>query len=123
MTPTPRAVVNLTAGPEDPESSTIAYLVATAAQAAGRDVLLFMTKEAVRFGLTGGVDAVAADGRPSLASLSASFADAGGVIYLCPVCFTSRGLDENELLANARVAGGAPLWEWIGERDVPVFTY
>lgn len=67
-----RTVVNLTAGPADPEASTIACLVATAAQSAGREVLLFMTKEAVRLGLEGGPESVAAEGPPAPADLSGS---------------------------------------------------
>ncbi|MBA2295234.1 MAG: DsrE family protein [Actinobacteria bacterium] len=118
-----KAVVNLTAGPEDPEAATIAYLVATAGQANGREVLIFATKEAVLLGMTGGPETVAAEGRPALAELATPFAAAGGTVYQCPVCFTSRGLDEAALLPNARVAGGAALWEWIGADDVPVFSY
>jgi hypothetical protein len=31
-------------------------------------------------------------------------------------------LDEGELVANARLAGATPLWEWIGD-DATVFSY
>ncbi len=117
-----KVVVNLTAGPEDEEASTIAYLVATAAQDAGKDVLFFMTKEAVRLGLEGGADGVQDEGRPSLAALSQQFADNGGTIYLCPVCVRSRHLDETTLLSNAAVLGGAALWEWVGD-GATTFTY
>lgn len=118
-----KVVINLTSGPEDPESSTIAYLVGTAAQTTGHTVLFFMTKEAVRLGLTGGPESVPAqEGRPALGELSAAFAGAGGKIYLCPVCVRSRGLDEGSLQANASVLGSAALWEWVGE-GATVFTY
>ena len=117
-----KVVINLTAGPEDGEAATIAYLVGTAAQAAGNDVLFFLTKEAVRLGLDGGVDGVHDAGRPSLAELSAQLADAGGLIYLCPVCVRSRGLDETTLLPNASVLGAAALWEWIGD-GATTFSY
>jgi predicted peroxiredoxin len=121
--PMPKRVVNLTAGPEDGEAATIAYLVATAAQKPGYDALLFMTKEAVRLGLDGGPEKVPQqDGRPSVAELSTQFAEAGGLIYLCPVCVRSRGLDETALLPNASVSGGPALWEWIGA-GATVFTY
>lgn len=117
-----KVVINLTAGPDDGEAATIAYLVGTAAQAAGNEVLFFMTKEAVRFGLEGGVDDVRDEGRPSLAALSAQLAEHGGTIYLCPVCVRSRGLDETKLLPNATVLGASALWEWIGE-GATTFTY
>ena len=81
-----------------------------------------MTKEAVRFGIAGGTEAVEADDRPRLTDLAQQFAERSGEIYLCPVCFTSRGLDEGSLLANASVLGATPLWQWIGE-GATVFTY
>ncbi|MSO95845.1 MAG: peroxiredoxin [Thermoleophilia bacterium] len=117
-----RVVVNLTAGPADEEASTIAYLVATAAQDAGKDVLFFMTKEAVRLGFEGGTDGVQDEGRPSLAALSRQFADNGGTIYLCPVCVRSRHLDETTLISNASILGAAALWEWVGD-GATTFTY
>ena len=117
-----RVVINLTAGPDDEEAATIAYLVATAAQEAGKDVLFFMTKEAVRLGLEGGADGVQDEGRPSLAALSVQFAEHGGTIYLCPVCVRSRQLDETTLLPNAAVLGAAALWEWVGD-GATTFTY
>jgi predicted peroxiredoxin len=118
-----RRVVNLTAGPEDGEAATIGYLVSTAAQGDEHDVLMFMTREAVRLGLRGGPETVPQqEARPSLAALSAQFAEAGGLIYLCPVCVRSRGLDETTLLPNASVLGAAALWDWVGD-GAAVFTY
>ena len=117
-----KVVINLTVGPEDEEASTIAYLVATAAQDSGKDVLFFMTKEAVRLGFKGGADGVQDEGRPSLAGLSQQFADHGGTVYLCPVCVRSRHLDEATLLSNAAVLGAAALWAWVGD-GATTFTY
>jgi predicted peroxiredoxin len=118
-----KAVINLTAGPEDGEAATIAYLVGTAAQAAGNETLFFMTKEAVRLGFRGGPESVPQESlRPSVAELSVQFAAAGGRIYLCPVCVRSRRLEESALLPNASVTGAAGLWEWIAG-GATVFTY
>jgi predicted peroxiredoxin len=33
------------------------------------------------------------------------------------------GLDDTEFVANARVAGATPLWEWIGDEAATVFSY
>ena len=43
-----RAAISLTTGLEDPEKVTVALLVAVGAAEAGRDTLMFLTKEAVR---------------------------------------------------------------------------
>lgn len=101
---------------------TVAFLVATAALEQGKHVAMFLTKEAVRLGLPGHADAVACDGCPPLARLFQQFADGGGELLVCPICFKARKLDEPGLVPNARLAGATPLWEWIGERAT-VFSY
>jgi predicted peroxiredoxin len=83
---------------------------------------MFLTKEAVRVGLPAYADAVACDGCPPVARLFQQFADGGGELLVCPICFNSRKLDEAALVANARLGGATPLWEWIGE-DATVFSY
>jgi hypothetical protein len=34
---------------------------------------------------------------------------------MSPNCFTTKKLEEGQLVQNARLAGATPLWEWIGE--------
>ena len=117
-----KVVINLATGLEDAERVTVAFLVGGAAASSGRDVTMFLTKEAVRLGLPGTADAVACDGCPPLARLFEQFAEAGGQLFVCPVCFQARKLDDAELVANATVAGATPLWEWIGD-GATVFSY
>jgi predicted peroxiredoxin len=117
-----KVVVNLATGLEDPERVTVAFLVGGAAAAQGRDVVTFLTKEAVRLGVAGTAEAVACDGCPPLAQLFETYAEAGGQLFVCPICFKSRKLDESGLVANARIAGATPLWEWIGDAAT-VFSY
>jgi predicted peroxiredoxin len=120
--PDQKVVINLATGLEDPERVTVAFLVGGAAAQQGRDVTMFLTKEAVRLGLPGIADAVACDGCPPLARLFEQYAEAGGQLFVCPICFTARKLDEGQLVPNARIAGATPLWEWIGE-GATVFSY
>lgn len=117
-----KVVVNLATGLEDAERVTVAFLVATAAVDKGKQVAMFLTKEAVRLALPGFADAVACDGCPPLARLAQQYADGGGELLVCPICFSARKLDEASLLPNARLGGATPLWEWIGERAT-VFSY
>ena len=42
---------------------------------------------------------------------------------VCPICFNAKKLDEGQLVANARLAGATPLWQWIGEGSATVFSY
>jgi predicted peroxiredoxin len=117
-----KVVINLATGLEDAERVTVAFLVGGAAASQGRDVVMFLTKEAVRLGLPGTADAVACDGCPPLARLFEQYAEAGGQLFVCPICFQARKLDDGQLVANATVAGATPLWEWIGE-GATVFSY
>jgi predicted peroxiredoxin len=117
-----RVVINLTTGHEDADKVTVAFLVATAALGKGKQVVMFLTKEAVRLGLPGYAEAVQTAGAPPVARLFGQYAEGGGELYVCPICFEARKLDEGELVANARLAGATPLWEWIGD-DATVFSY
>jgi len=117
-----KVVINLATGLEDPERVTVAFLVGGAAVEQGKRVAMFLTKEAVRLALPGTADAVACDGCPPLARLFEQYAEGGGELLTCPICFNSRALDDGDLVANARLAGATPLWEWIGE-GASVFSY
>jgi len=119
-----KVVINLATGLEDAERVTVAFLVGAAAAERGKQVTMFLTKEAVRLALPGYADAVACEGCPPLARLFQQYAeDGGGSFLVCPVCFNARKLDEGGLVANARLAGATPLWEWIGDDDATVFSY
>ena len=118
-----KVVVNLATGLEDAERVTVAFLVGGAAAERGKQVAMFLTKEAVRLAVTGFADAVACDGCPPLARLFAQFAENGGELLVCPICAKARKLDEGALAPNARLAGATPLWEWIGDDAATVFSY
>jgi predicted peroxiredoxin len=118
-----KVVINLATGLEDAERVTVAFLVGGAAVEQGRQVAMFLTKEAVRLGLPGHADAVACEGCPPLARLFQQYTDGGGELLVCPICFNARKLDEAQLVDNARLAGATPLWEWIGADSATVFSY
>ena len=98
-------------------------MVGGAAAERGKDVVMFLTKEAVRLGLPGYAQAVACDGCPPLERLFQQYADNGGQLFVCAICFTARKLDDGALVANAKLAGATPLWEWVGDEPVSVFSY
>jgi len=122
MAETDKVVINLATGLEDPERVTVAFLVGGAALQKGKQVSMFLTKEAVRLGLPGHAEGVACDGCPPLPRLFEQYVDGGGELLVCPICFTARKLDEGQIVENARLAGATPLWEWIGE-GATVFSY
>ena len=122
MAASDKVLINLATGLEDAERVTVAFLVATAALTAGKQVGIWLTKEAVRLALPGHGQGVACDGCPPLPQLLDQFAEGGGQLLTCPICFNARKLSEGDLVPNARLTGATPLWEWIGE-EATVFSY
>ena len=123
MTPKEKVVINLATGLEDGERVTVAFLVAGAALEKGKQVSMFLTKEAVRLALPGVADGVACEGCPPLSRLFEQFTSGSGEFLVCPICFNSKKLDEAQLVDNARLGGATPLWQWIGEGAATVFSY
>ena len=117
-----KVVINLSTGLEDTERVTVAFLVGGAGVEQGKQVTMFLTKEAVRLAVPGVAEAVACEGCPPLARLFEQYADGGGEFLVCPICFNARKLDDGNLVRNARIAGASPLWDWIGE-GATVFSY
>jgi predicted peroxiredoxin len=117
-----KVVVNLATGLEDPERVTVAFLIAGAAASAGKQVTMFLTKDAVRLALPGEAEGVACDGCPPLELLAAQYAEAGGRLLVCPICFSARKLSTDDLLEHAEIGGATPLREWIGD-GATVFSY
>lgn len=118
-----KVLVNLATGMEDGERVLVAFLVAGAALQRGRDVAMFLTKDAVRLALPGHAEGVVCDGCPPLETLFEQFAQGGGELLVCPICVNARKLDADAFVANARLAGATPMWEWIGDEAATVFSY
>lgn len=118
-----KVLINLATGLEDPERVTVAFLVATAALTRAKKVSMFLTKDAVRLALPGHAEGIACDSCPPLERLFQQYTEGGGELLVCPYCFNARQLDENALVANARIGGATPLFDWIGDDDATVFSY
>jgi predicted peroxiredoxin len=117
-----KVLVSLTTGLEDAERVTVAFLVATAAVSQGKQVVVWATQEAVRLGLPGQAQGVACKGCPPLERLFEQFTEGGGELWLCPICVDARDLGDSEKVANVKIVGATPMWEWVGN-DTTVFCY
>jgi predicted peroxiredoxin len=117
-----KVVINLATGLEDPERVLVAFLVGEAALQQGKQVTMFLTKEAVRLAIPGVAVGIACEGCPNLTLLTQQYADGGGELLVCPICFNARQLDDSNLVPHARLGGATPLWQWIGE-GATVFSY
>ena len=65
---------------------------------------------------------VVCKGCPPLERLWEQFVEGGGELWLCPICLNARGLNDVEKVANTKVVGATPMWEWAGH-DTTVFSY
>jgi len=114
--------VSLTHAKDDPDRSTVAFVVANAAAGSDQETLVFLSTEGVRLAVQGYADDVHEDGFAPLSQLMTSFVEAGGKIYACAPCFKKRGLDETKLVPGVSVVGGAKLVEFM-LGGVPSISY
>ena len=118
-----KVVVNLATGLEDPERVTVAFLVGGAAAKQGKDVVMFLTKDAVRLAIGGTAEGVACDGCPPLERLFADYSERWRQAVRVPdLLGRAQARLRGKLVDNAQVAGATPLWEWIGD-GATVFSY
>jgi predicted peroxiredoxin len=117
-----KVLVNLATGMENAERVMVAFLVATAAVAQGKETVVWTTQEAVRLGLPGVASGVHCEGCPPIERLFDQFHEGGGKLWLCPICVNARGLADAEKVAGVEIVGATPMWEWAGS-DTTVFSY
>jgi len=114
--------VSLTYAKNDTDKATVAFVIANAAVGSEQETMVFLSSEGVRLGVKGYADDIHEQGFAPLKDLMANFAAAGGTIYVCSPCFKRRGLDENNLVAGAKIVGGAKLVEFLAS-GAPCVSY
>ena len=117
-----KVVVNLAAGPEEPDKVNAAFLLATSALEQSRPTIMFLTGAAVRFALEEHPGPIQLPGAPRLARLIERFRLDGGEFYVCTMSIKARGLNKNALSSNARLVEPADLWRWIDAGAI-AFSY
>lgn len=111
----PKLLINLTTAKNDPDKTTVAFVVANAGIAAQQEVVIFLNVEAVRLAIPGYADAITSEGFKPLKELLAAFTENGGKLWVCPPCFNARGLDKEQIMSGAIFAGGAAVVEFLGQ--------
>ena len=119
---TGKFVVSLTRAKDDPDRATVAFVVANAALASEKEVLVFLNIEGTRLSQAGYADDIHEEGFAPLKDLMTSFVEGGGKIYVCSPCFKKRELDEEKLIPGAAIVGGAMLVEFMGN-GCPSLSY
>ena len=120
--PSSKVLISLTHGPDDAEDVLIAYLMGVEALRAGKDALMFLTKDAVHVAVDGAAEAITVEGAPSIADLHDEYVNSGGRFYVCPVCVKLRDLEEVTWAKGAEVKGAPSVYEFT-EGGALVFNY
>lgn len=103
-----KLVIVCTHGPEDPERATIPFVLATAAQASDVEVTMGFQANAMLLVKKGCAEHVFAAGFPPLKELIDAYVEAGGELYLCGPCVSSRKLDsQTDFIPNSKVVNAA----------------
>jgi len=110
-----KLLINLTTAKDNPDKTVVAFVVANAGVAAGQEVTIFLSVEAVHLAISGYADDITSEGFKPLQELLAFFIENGGKLWVCPPCFNARGLDKDELVPGASFAGGAPVVELLAQ--------
>ncbi len=107
--------VTQTNAKNDADKATVGFVIANAALGSEKETMVFLMAEGVRLAQQGYADDIHEEGFAPLKELMASFAEAGGRIFVCSPCFKRRKLDETKLVAGATIVGGARLVEFLSE--------
>ena len=117
-----KVVIGQTHGTNDPEAVLIGYLLGVEALRAGKQALMWLTKDGIHVATSGFAVTVDVSGAPSILELHKEYVERGGRFFACPVCVKTRGLEEAEWVATAEVKGAPSVYEFC-EGGALTFNY
>ena len=121
-TPDSKVLIGLTNGANEPENVLISYLMGVEALRAGKEAMMFLTKEGINVAVDGFADTIDVDGAPSIRDLHDEYVNTGGGFYVCPVCVKVRGLAGAVWTKNAEVKGAPSMYEFT-QGGALIFNY
>ena len=122
MTTSDKVVIGQTHAADDPESVLVGYLLGVEALRAGKQAVMWLTKDGVNVATKGFADNIAVPDAPSIADLHAEYVEGGGRFFACPVCVKTRHLEDAEWVSGAEVKGAPALYEF-AEGGALTFNY
>ena len=117
-----KVVIGQTHAADDPEAVLLGYLLGVEALRAGKQALMWLTKDGVYLATDGYSDALTVPDAPSIKDLHAEFIERGGRFFACPVCVRTHNLEEATWVQGAEVKGAPSLYEFT-EGGALTFTY
>ena len=110
--PDAKVLICVNHGAEDPENVLIAYLVGVEALRAGKQAVMFLTKDAIHIATPGFAETIDIPGAPSVGALHQEYVERGGRFFACPVCVKVRNMTEATWVPNTTVAGMPAVYEY-----------
>ncbi len=117
-----KVLIGLTHAADDPESVLIAYLMGVEALRAGKQAVMWLTKNGVSVATEGFAATVEVPGAPSIATLHDEYVERGGRFFACPVCVKTRNLVDATWVSTAEVKGAPAVYEYTSGGAL-VFNY
>ena len=117
-----KVVIGQTHGSDDTESVLIGYLLGVEALRAGKEVVMWLTKDGIHIATDGYSDELSVPGAPSIKDLHSEYVEKGGRFFVCPVCVKTRGLESAAWVKGAEVKGAPSLYEFT-QGGALVFNY
>jgi predicted peroxiredoxin len=114
MTAPQKILINCENGPNDVERATISMILAVTASKTS-ETAVFMTADAARLCVEGGVDGLVAEGYEPVADLLATYLENGGKIWVCPACAKAKGITDADLIPGASIAGAPKTMAFLAE--------
>lgn len=107
-----KVVIGLVHADDDAESVLVSYLLGVEALRAGKEALMWLTKDGIKVATDGFADTVDVPNAPSIAALHDEYVAKGGRFYVCPVCVKTRGMEDAVWTKGAEVKGAPSLYEF-----------
>ena len=117
-----KVVIGLTHADDDAESVLICYLLGVEALRAGKQALMWLTKDGIKVATDGFAATVNVPNAPAIADLHTEYVEKGGRFYACPVCVKTRGMEGAVWTKGAEVKGAPSVYEFT-EGGALIFNY
>jgi predicted peroxiredoxin len=112
----------LTSGKDEPHAVTMALMLATRSQKAGRPTVVFLNVHAPPLAARDLPDSVALPGEAPVKKLLAEFMSSGGRVYVCSHRLGVAGMKNEDLVAGAQPMDGEQLLEQL-DRGTIALSY
>ena len=117
-----KVLIGQTHGSDDAEAVLIGYLLGVEALRAGKEAVMWLTKDGIYIATEGYSDALTVPDAPSIKDLHAEYVDKGGRFFACPVCVKTRKLESATWVKGAEVKGAPSVYEYT-QGGALVFNY